>query len=103
MTEDSDGPIEWCRPVPDEQADELAAGYPELSLRTEHAHEEAFVKLGTAAVSPAQWQVIAQTLQAWGAEQHRQRSDLGARITYLATPPRTADSRPDLDFAVPLG
>jgi DNA-binding transcriptional MerR regulator len=103
VTEDSDGPVEWCRPVPDDQADELAAAYPELSLRSEPAHEEAFVTLGTAEVSAAQWQVIAQTLQAWGAEQHRKRSDLDARVTYLATPPRTADSRPDCDFAIPLG
>ncbi len=103
VTEDSDGPVEWCRPVPDEQAEEIAASYPELSLRTEPAHEEAFVHLGTAQISAAQWQVVAQTLQAWGAEQHRRPSDLGVRVTYLATPPRTADSGPDQDFAIPLG
>ena len=103
VTEDSDGPIEWCRPVPGDQAGELAAAYPELSMRTEPAHDEAFVHLGTAQVSAAQWQVVAQTLQAWGAEQHRKPSDLGVRVTYLATPPRTADSRPDCDFAIPLG
>lgn len=103
VTEDSDGPVEWCRPVPDEQAEELAASYPELSLRTEPAHEEAFVHLGTAQAGAAQWQVIAQTLQTWGAEHHRRPSDLGVRVTYLATPPRTADSRPDCDFAIPLG
>jgi hypothetical protein len=56
VNEDSDGPIEWCRPVPDDQA----------------------------------------------AEQHRQPADLGARITFLARLPITADSRPDCDFAVPL-
>jgi DNA-binding transcriptional MerR regulator len=40
---DSDGPVEWCRPVPDVQAETLASRYPELSPRTEPAHREAFV------------------------------------------------------------
>ncbi len=31
--EDSDGPIGWCRPVPDDQATEAAARFPELCLR----------------------------------------------------------------------
>ena len=43
VSEDSDGPIEWCRPVPPDQAEALAARCPELTLRTEPAHGEAFV------------------------------------------------------------
>ena len=88
--------------MPDDQADELAAAYPGLRLRTEPAHKEAFVQLGTEQISAAQWQVVAQTLISWGAEHRRQASDLGVRVTYLANPPRTAQSRPDCDFAVPL-
>src|SRR5437879_111675 len=38
VSEDSDGPIEWCRPVPDDQAQGIATGFPELTLRTEPAH-----------------------------------------------------------------
>jgi hypothetical protein len=48
VSADSDGPVEMCRPVPADQGDELAARYPELTLRTEPAHDEAFVKLGPA-------------------------------------------------------
>jgi len=33
VSEESDGPVEWCRPVPASQAAELAARYPELSPR----------------------------------------------------------------------
>ena len=102
VSEDSDGPVEWCRPVPSAEADELAARFPELVLRGEPAHEEAFVALGTAEVSPAQWQVVSDTLFTWAAQQQRQPSELGVRVTYLAPRPRTAGSRPDLDFAVPL-
>jgi DNA-binding transcriptional MerR regulator len=35
VNQDSDGPVEMCRPVPDDQAEELAARFPELTLRTE--------------------------------------------------------------------
>ena len=42
---DGDGPIEWCAPVPAAQAESLASHYPELTLRTEPAHREAFVAL----------------------------------------------------------
>jgi DNA-binding transcriptional MerR regulator len=35
VSEDSDGPVEWCRPVPPDQADALAVRCPELTLRAE--------------------------------------------------------------------
>ena len=103
ISDDSDGPLEWCRPVPDEQAETLAAAFAELSLRTEPAHQEAFVNLGPGGqVSTPQWQLISESLHTWGGERGVQPSELGVRITYLATPPITNDSVPDCDFAVPL-
>ena len=103
VNDDSDGPVEWCRPIPESQASELAARFLELTLRTEPAHAEgAFVPLGTGEVGATQWQVISSTLDAWASEQHRRPSELGIRLTYLAEPPRTAGSRPDVDFAIPL-
>ena len=44
--EDGDGPMEWCRSVPPDEAEALAARCAELTLRTEPAHQEAFVKIG---------------------------------------------------------
>jgi DNA-binding transcriptional MerR regulator len=103
VSEDSDGPVGMCRPVPDDRADELAARFPELTLRTEPAHEEAFVHIGTGETTGAQWQLISGSLHAWASEQRRQPSDLGVRITFLPTTPRATDERmPDRDFAVPL-
>jgi DNA-binding transcriptional MerR regulator len=99
---DSDGPVEFCRPVPAEEAERLAADYPDLTLRSERAHEEAFVAMGSDPLSAAQWQLISENLRAWSAEHHRVPADLGVRVTYLAHPPITPDSRPDCDFAVPL-
>ena len=45
VSDDSDGPVEWCKPVPQAEAHALAEHYPELTLRTEPAHREAFVAL----------------------------------------------------------
>ena len=102
VSPDSDGPVEFCRPVSAEQAEELAALYPELTLRSEPAHEEAFVHLGETQLSGAQWQLVSESLRSWSAAEGRMPSDLGVRLTYLAEPPITSDSRPEIDFAVPL-
>jgi DNA-binding transcriptional MerR regulator len=107
---DSDGPIEWCKPVPAAQAETLAPHYPELSLRIEPAHREAFVTLPDArGDNPMQWQLASEALHAWAQEQgidpqglSLTPEDLGVRITFLASGPVTEDSVPDRDFAVPF-
>jgi len=103
VSEDSDGPLEWCRPVPDDQAQQLADEFPELTLRTEPAHREAFVSLGQATqVSPAQWQLVSESLHAWAEGQKIRPSDLGHRVTYIASDPPDETRGPDCDFAVPF-
>jgi DNA-binding transcriptional MerR regulator len=116
VSADSDGPVEMCRPVPEEKAKALASHYPELSLRTEPAHREAYVALPNAALpagpggNPAvQWQLASESLQAWAQEQviederlALKPEDLGVRITYLASEPVTETSAPYCDFAVPF-
>jgi hypothetical protein len=107
---DSDGPIEWCKPVPAAQAESLASHYPELTLRTEPAHREAFVALpdgpGDAAVY---WQLAMESLWAWAQEQEQEHEgerltlepeDLGLRITYLASALGTGE--PYCDMALPF-
>ena len=115
---DSDGLIEWCRPVPRTEAAALAERYPELMLRTEAPHTEAFATLpgfgGSQAV--AHWQLAVESLGAWAQEQEREHADepdqrlaltpedLGLRTTYLATPGMTAATVPDdyIDLALPF-
>jgi DNA-binding transcriptional MerR regulator len=110
---DSDGPVEWCRPVPQAEAHALAGHYPELTLRTEPAHREAFVALpvGPDGISAVHFQPAVESLEAWkqeqGIEDERlalKPEDLGLRTTYLATGPVTETSVPDdyCDFAVPF-
>ncbi|MGO9196505.1 MAG: hypothetical protein ACLQK4_05190 [Acidimicrobiales bacterium] len=89
--------------MPDDVADELAAKFPELTLRTEPSHEEAFVHMGPGPqLDPSRWQLASAALYAWGADQLRQPSELGVRVTFLATAPVGPESAPDCDFAVPL-
>ena len=110
VSADSDGPLEWCMPVPDEQAEELAAQFPELTLRVEPVHREAYVDLGRGdQIDTSQWQLADEALRSWAEARGidpKQLSlkpeDLGVRLTYLATPPITETSAPDCDFAVPF-
>ena len=103
VTEDSDGPIEWCKPVPDDQADALAGRVPELALRTEIGHKEAFVNLGPGGqATPAQWQLAAGSLFAWADQNGALPSNLGIRVTYLATRRVESDQQIRAYFAVPV-
>lgn len=116
VSAESDGPVEWCKPVPPSEEDALAPHYPELSLRTEPAHREAYVALPNDAIPAGpgggpgvQWQLASEALRAWAEENGLEPDsltlkpeDLGMRITYLASGPITATSAPYCDFAVPF-
>jgi DNA-binding transcriptional MerR regulator len=116
VSADSDGPVEWCKPIPASDAKALASHYPELSLRIEPAHREAYVALPNDAIAAApgggsgvQWQLAGEALQAWAEdggikpeELELQPEDLGLRITYFASGPITETSAPYCDFAVPF-
>jgi DNA-binding transcriptional MerR regulator len=111
ISADSDGPMEWCKPVPQDEAETLASQYPEFSLRTEPAHREAYVAVeaGATGVPAVQFQLATEALQAW-ADAHEIKpenltlkpEDLGMRMTYLASEPVTESSVPYCDFAVPF-
>jgi DNA-binding transcriptional MerR regulator len=108
VSADSDGPIEFCKPIPAESAESIAAQYPDLKLRIEPAHREAFVGVSADGdgVNVVQWQLASMSLGAWANEKVRESltlkpEDLGMRLTYLAVPPITETSVPDCDFAVP--
>jgi DNA-binding transcriptional MerR regulator len=111
VNDDGDGPIEWCAPVPAAQAESLAPHYPELTLRTEPAHLEAFVALPDEGDEVAHWQLAAGSLEAWAEEPKPEHEgdrlaltpeDLGLRITYLASALGTGEPYRDmsLPFAV---
>lgn len=111
VSADSDGPVEWCKPVPEAEAESLAAQFPELTLRVEPAHREAYVDIGKGGeTTPAQFQLADEALRAWAEEDQRldpaklsiRPEELGMRITYFAGGPPGERTSPDCDFAVPF-
>jgi DNA-binding transcriptional MerR regulator len=104
VNQDSDGPVEFCWPVPHDLAGQLAASFPGLTLRTEPAHQEAYIHLGQDPQTAAQPQLLDESFRAWAAEQQRRPSDLPPRVTLLTTtaPVTDASKRGGSDFAVPL-
>jgi hypothetical protein len=101
VSQDSDGPVEWCRPVPDERVAELVARFPDLVPRTEPAHQEAYVHVGPAMGSETKAMVVLETLASWATERQRQMSGAFRQVYIQRTPPDFARG-PDCDFAVPL-
>ena len=98
VSDDSDGPLELCRPVADGSAVAPAA---DIELRTEPAHEEVFIRLalkdmGWPALMPA-----VDALEAWVRGQRREPA--GALRQVLIADQRTAaPSTPVCDLSVPL-
>jgi DNA-binding transcriptional MerR regulator len=99
---DSDGPVEFCWPVPSDQAAEIAARFPDLTLRTEPAHQEAFVGQGKPGIwdNEAEAEVAIESLVAWTSEQQRQPSG-GVRML-LIFKPANQGAGPDCEFALAL-
>jgi DNA-binding transcriptional MerR regulator len=99
---DSDGPVEWCRPVPDEGAEDCAARFPGYELGTDPAHEEAFVRQQApgAWASGTQAELALQELRAWALE-HRREAAGAIRMVLVVTKPLDGGG-PDTQFAVPL-
>jgi len=100
VTTDSDGPIEWCWPVDEDRAEELAERFPDLTLRTDPAHQEAYVHYGaTSLLHAARIVLAAQSLLAWAHDQDRELIS-GLRLVYLQADDEGAGL--DCDVAVPL-
>jgi DNA-binding transcriptional MerR regulator len=99
---DSDGPVEFCWPVPSDQAAEIAAGFPDLTLRTEPAHQEAFVGQGKPGTwdNEAEIEVAIEALVAWAPEHQRQPS--GGVSMVLVFNPANLGAGPDTEFALAL-
>ena len=101
VSEDGDGPIEWCWPVAEDRAAALAADHPDLLLRTEPAHQEAFVHQGMATqLGEAQTVLAIESIYSWVLA--HQRKPTGAARQVFISNPANGVAGPDCDFAVPL-
>jgi DNA-binding transcriptional MerR regulator len=101
VSEDSDGPIELCRPVADAPAAEGAPGQGGLVSRTEAAHDEAFIRLPAKDLS---WPAVApalDALEAWLRSSNRQPA-APPRQVLIADLRTAAPDTPAFDLSVPL-
>jgi DNA-binding transcriptional MerR regulator len=98
---DSDGPVEWCRPVPEARAEEYAARMPDMTLRIEPAHQEAFVRLpaDTPVEGGAQAEAALTDLHEWAV---RERREAGGAIRMVLAKPVAEGKGPQRQFAVTL-
>ena len=101
VSEDSDGPVEWCRPVPEDRAAEFAEKLPALTLRTEPAHQEAFVRLSVdaAAEGGTEAELALSALKTWATSERR--GFAGGIRMVLSRTAKSAQS-PERQFAAPL-
>jgi|GEM_PF-234965 len=102
VTTDSDGPVEWCRPVPAAVSPDDVPGLG-LVLRTEPAHEEAYVHLARdgAMTPPAQSMLVHEALLAWAQDQSR-RTAGSIRQVFSGPVAMVAGPGLECDFAIPL-
>ena len=100
VSEDSDGPLRWCRPVPVAQTEALAAAVPGSPCAPRRRTRRAFVHLGPGGETkaPPEWQLVMGELRAWRGH-GEQPSVLGTRCTYRAAGPGSAHGTPDCDLA----
>jgi DNA-binding transcriptional MerR regulator len=99
VSQDSDGPIELCRPVADDTAlDPVPA---DIESRVEPAHDEVYIRV---ALKDMGWPALApvvDALEAWVSEQRREPA--GALRQVLIADQRTATpDTPVCDLSVPL-
>jgi hypothetical protein len=73
------------------------------SRLTEPPHREAFVHVGKGdETSPAQWELVSESLRAWAEGQDWRPADLGVRLTYTWNGLGSEPTGPDNDFVVPF-
>jgi DNA-binding transcriptional MerR regulator len=100
---DSDGPVEWCKPVPQDRAEECAALLPQLTLRTEPAHQEAYVRLAAADMADGgtEAELALRDLRDWATRERREPGG-AIRMVLSRTLADGADAQQQRQFAVPL-
>lgn len=100
VSQDSDGPVEWCWPVARDRGAEIVADFPDLTLRTEPAHQEAFVHIGREYLGPAQLVPVLEGLSSWILGQHRRPA--GGLRQILVSVGHSLGRRPDIEYAFAL-
>ena len=101
VSDDSDGPIELCRPVANDTGAAAVATMPDMQLRVEHTHEEAYITLTCKEMSWPEMLPAYDALGHWMKEHAR--VPAGPVRQLLIADQRTATpDTPTCDLSVPL-
>jgi DNA-binding transcriptional MerR regulator len=93
---DGDGPVEWCRPVPDGTPAQLG-----MVLRREMAHRLAYVRLTAAQSEPDTGALAGEAVAQWCQENGEQPAG-APRQVFFADLRSAAPDQPACDEAIPL-
>jgi DNA-binding transcriptional MerR regulator len=101
VSDDSDGPVELCRPVVLDTDARMTQGTPEVQWRVEPAHDEAYIRLAKKALG---WPAMVPAFDALGRwVNDHQRQPTGAfRQLLIADQRVSGPDDPTVDLAVPL-
>jgi DNA-binding transcriptional MerR regulator len=101
VSDDSDGPMELCRPVSENAARGLEELGADIESRVEPSHDEAFVRLSMAELGWPEMLPVVDALEAWAGRERRQPA--GALRQVLIADQRTADPQTLVcDLTIPL-
>src|SRR5215469_3019824 len=101
VSQDSDGPVELCRPVAPDTPGGPVPGSPDIQVRVEPAHGEAYVRLSAAEMSWPAMLPFADALERWGRD-HGRRPAAPLRQVLFADLRTAAPDTLACDLSVPL-
>jgi DNA-binding transcriptional MerR regulator len=99
VTEDSDGPVDFCCPVDTSEIDDVVSRFPEMKADTEPAGREAYIRVPKSEM----WTSLGfESLQQWLTENNEK--PVGeVRQIFLTDPATVADDEIVFQLSVPLG
>jgi DNA-binding transcriptional MerR regulator len=100
VSEDSDGPVEFCRPVSVDTSEEVIAGMHDVQLRSEAAHHDISIRLAPDLSWPQMLPAF-DALSQWVSE-HRREPRPGLRQVYLVNLEMTPPAVVGIDMTIAL-
>ena len=101
VSEDSDGPMELCRPVAMASTGDSAAAMSDVQFRVESAHDEVFVRLAMKDIGWPSMAPAVDAIEAWAREQRREPAGPLRQVLIADQRAATADTLV-CDLTVPL-
>jgi DNA-binding transcriptional MerR regulator len=101
VSADSDGPAELCRPVAMDTPEGAVTGSPDIQVRVEPAHEEAYIRLSVAEMAWPRMLPFADALERWGRD-HDRRPSAPLRQVLFADLRTAGPDTQACDLSVPL-